>query len=283
MSICGLLNPLIKGDLGAGSETRAVQRLRPEGPQALDDLIANERAIAMVYNGISHAVMMASPLDLYDFGLGFSLTEGILSSADELYAVDVITGAKGLELNMQISSRRFSDLKRKRRVLTGMSSCGICGSESLDAAIRDVPRVGDSNLLPELCFADILSAVEDFQAQQVMRSQTGALHAAAWCAADGETLCVREDIGRHNAVDKVIGALQTMDWNPVDGFLLLSSRISYEIILKAAAVGMANVVAASAPTTLAIEQADQAGICLAGRLSADRLTVYSRVNRVSVA
>ncbi len=259
-----------------GQQCRPVRRWEESKAHQLDDKLATETAVAFVYNGISHAVMMASPMNLADFALGFSLSEGVLCAATELYSLSVDEMKAGIQLDMHISAERFAALKHRRRSLAGVSGCGLCGAESLQDVQKPVTALARAK--PELSPVSLDSvqcALTEFESMQTMRASTGAIHAAAWCNTDGRVACVREDIGRHNAVDKVIGALSTETWNPDHGFLLLSSRISFEIVQKAAVMGMTNIIAASAPSTLAVDLANQYGISLSGRLSKRRITLYT--------
>lgn len=247
------------------------------------DAVASEQAIAFVFNGISHAVMMATPSDLEDFAIGFSLSEAIVEGPREVYSMSIAKQPKGIELQIQLSAQRFAELKEVRRRQVGVSGCGLCGAESLDDAIRTINPQSINRPTRRLAHTALLKSLQDFDQSQVFRAETGAIHAAAWCAADGEIEIVREDIGRHNAVDKVIGALAGSAKTTESGFpiardgayLLLSSRVSFEIIQKAITVGIGCIVAVSAPTSLAISRANEAGICIVGRASSKQLVVYT--------
>ncbi len=264
-----------------GSRGVKVQRwAEADGLGEAADLVVVEKAIALVYNGISHAVMMASPIDLIDLGCGFSLSEGIVETVDELYSISCEARHKGIEVAMEISARRFDELKRWRRSMMGVSGCGLCGAESLASAVRPTERKINACDAESISLAAVQLALGEFTAYQRVRAATGAIHAAAWCDGTGKILCAREDIGRHNAMDKVVGALAGKDWRPEKGFLMLSSRVSFELMQKAARLGIANVVAVSAASSLAIEQANAAGICLVGRAGHNKLTVYSDALRI---
>ena len=246
------------------------------------DAVACEQAIALVYNGISHAVMMSTPSDLGDLAIGFSLSEAVVDKPSEIYSQTLEQHTNGIEIHIDISAQRFALLKEKRRRQVGISGCGLCGAESLDAAVRPIERSSDKPLESALieCSA-IVKCLTLFEQQQKLRAETGAIHAAAWCTVAGDVLMVREDIGRHNAVDKVLGAAIRAKHNLNRGYLLLSSRISFEIVQKAATLGVNTIVAVSAPTSLAVSCADAAGICLVGRARADRIIVYTE--RVGVS
>jgi formate dehydrogenase accessory protein FdhD len=248
------------------------RRLDADGEHAGEEILAEETAIALVYNGASFAVMMATPADLDDFALGFSITEGIVESADEMRIVDRLHTADGISLQMLIGQREFDALAARGRTSTGRSGCGLCGSDSLAAAIRPVRQVTRWPL-PADRLAPQFAAL---QAAQPLNALTGAVHAAAVLAADGG-LYVREDIGRHNAIDKAVGAALRAGATP--RALLVTSRASYEVVHKAAQAGIGLVAAISAPTALAVRLADAAGLVLAGFARDGRCTVYSAAER----
>jgi FdhD protein len=235
------------------------------------DQVALEVAVALVYNGISHAVMMATPADLEDFALGFSVTEGILQSPHELYDLTVEQCPSGMVVAMNISGQRLTELKKRRRNLAGRTGCGICGAESLDQAIRPVAPVA----APDISDAAIRRALVALNRYQPLQAATGASHGAAWCNAQGDIELVREDVGRHNALDKLIGALLPQGQSLDRGFALVSSRASYEMVQKSCSVGIGALVAVSAPTSLAIEQARQAGQLLVGFARPGRHVIYN--------
>jgi formate dehydrogenase accessory protein FdhD len=251
------------------------------------DNIAQEVAVALVYNGISHAVMMTSPIELEAFALGFSLTEGIISHSEDIYAIDIIAQDKGIEVSLTISSQCFMQLKTRRRNLIGRTGCGICGAESLEQ-VRPVLKVLDSNFT--VSHDAINRATENLSKHQPLQVLTGAFHGAAWCDAEGIILHVCEDVGRHNALDKLIGslwlsskqqrAMKKPDALKLPGFLVISSRASYEIVQKSAKAGIAMVVAVSAPTSLAVDIAKETGITLIGFSRKQRHIAYTHIHRV---
>jgi FdhD protein len=241
------------------------------------DYVATEIAVALVYNGISHAVMMASPLQLEAFALGFSLTEGIIESAEDVYQIQVDPSEAGIEVSLTISSQCFNKLKNKRRSLSGRTGCGICGAESLQQIRLPVPKVVADFFISHVV---IDQATRALTYQQPLQGLTGAIHGAAWCDANGNLLQVCEDVGRHNALDKLIGLLWPQQLLGNAGFLLMSSRASYEILQKAAMVNIGIVVAISAPTSLAIEIANQAGITLVGFSRENRHIAYTNPQRL---
>ena len=235
------------------------------------DWIAEEQAVAMVYNGISHAVMMATPLHLQDFALGFSLSEGIIEAPAELRDIEVVASELGFEARMDIAPGAFMRLKRRRRQLSGRTGCGLCGLESLHSLkpqARAVPRAA----LPE--YRAVEKAVQGMRERQAIQSLCGAVHAAAYVSAAGDIVEIREDVGRHNALDKLLGALAGRA--VARGFALVSSRASFEMVTKAASRSLSTLVSISAPTTLAITLAESAGMNLIGFVRAGRQVVYCR-------
>ncbi|NIC05286.1 formate dehydrogenase accessory sulfurtransferase FdhD [Billgrantia bachuensis] len=253
------------------SHCQAPVDVRRDGSaERLEDSIAVETPVALVYNGISHAVMMATPADLEDFALGFSFTEGILEAPEELYGIEVREEAAGIAVHLDIAAQRFMELKQRRRSLAGRTGCGLCGTESLEQAIRPVASV----TAPRVEDAAIQHALDALKWHQPLQRETGATHGAAWCDLDGQILLAREDVGRHNALDKLIGAMLKRRFDPHHGFVLVSSRASYEMVQKSASAGIGCLVAVSASTSLAIEQARQSGLKLVGFARPGRHVIY---------
>ncbi len=258
-----------------GDEPRApLQRVaarRMEGTRthSVAETLATEVPVAMQFNGRAYAVMLATPADLEDFALGFALTEGIVRRPDELTLVDVAWTAHGVSLAMQIPDVRAALLDTRDRNLTGRTGCGLCGTSTLEAAIRPVRQVDPAT--PRASLNAIAAGMVRLAALQPYNSATGAVHAAALICTD-ESFTVREDVGRHNAIDKAVGAVMRAGSTPHS--LLVTSRASYEVVHKAAEVGCRLVAAISAPTALAVELAQQAGVTLAGWVRPPRLTVY---------
>lgn len=244
-----------------------------------EDLLALEKPVALVYNGISHAVMMASPADLEDFALGFSLSEGILANTDECYDLDIHEAPQGLTVHLTIASQRMAELKQRRRSLTGRTGCGLCGTEALEQAIRPIPSV----VAPSLSDAAIQRSLQELAAHQPLLAATGASHGAAWCDAQGRIQRLREDVGRHNALDKLIGALAREALPLGEGFALVTSRASYEMVHKCASAGIGALVAVSAATALALEQAQTSGLLLAGFARPGRHLIYHRPTSAAMA
>jgi formate dehydrogenase accessory protein FdhD len=252
-------------------------RMTAEASAMLDDRVIVETPIALLYNGEPFAVMMATPDALEDFALGFALSEGIVAVPDEFRLVDIVRHEQGVALHAAIPQLRFDALQERRRGLEGRSGCGLCGVESLQAALRDVPKVPSTGAVP---IARIHAALADLSRRQPLNALSGGVHAAAFAHAGG--LLVREDVGRHNALDKLIGAMARQDaaLQAAEGFALITSRASYEMARKAATAGLGLLVAISAPTDLAIRTAEAAGLTLAAFARAGSLNVYSHPARI---
>lgn len=255
----------------------AVEEWRDGSMRRVEDAVAEEVPIALEYNGVSHAVMLASPADLEDFALGFSLSEGILSSPSELFESDVAAVEQGLLVQMRIAQEKFAALKEQRRNLTGRTGCGLCGTETLQQAIRRPPPVTSSACFTPLALHAGMAAMQE---QQRLQHACGATHAAAWLQADGRVRLVREDVGRHNALDKLIGALARQHADFSSGAVLITSRASYEMVQKAATVGIGFVAAISAPTALAVSLARELGVTLAGFVRGQEHVVYAHGQRL---
>ena len=261
----------------APSVQRRVERFADGRIEAVEDWIASEVPVALHYNGRPHAVMLATPADLDDFALGFSLSEAIIAAPAELESVETKVRLEGIELDLRIPPPRAEAVAARQRNLTAGSSCGLCGTQQLEDVVRHPPAVGPGLRIDVETLHIALSALH---AAQPLNSQTGATHAAAWANGGGELLFVREDVGRHNALDKLIGALARAGADLGQGFLILTSRASYEMVQKAATVGIALVVAISAPTALAIHLADSTAVTLVGFARDATHVVYTHAHRL---
>jgi FdhD protein len=259
-----------------GARPYAVTRYGAQGrvSQANDE-VACEVPVALVFNGISHTVMMATPADLHDFALGFGLSEGLLAKPDELYDVDVRETTQGIELHLDVASACEWRLKERRRTLAGRTGCGLCGADSLSQVRRALPAVTPLHVPARV----VLHAEQQLRSQQALQQLTGATHAAAWVSLDGDIQTLREDMGRHNALDKLIGALVQAQVPPSEGWLLITSRASFEMVQKAVSFGAGVLAAVSAPTALAVEVAQQNNLALAGYVRGGQLVAYTHAER----
>jgi len=258
-----------------------VRRIRGDTVTSDEDHVIEEVPVALVFNGISHAVMLASPADLEDFAVGFSLSEGIVAQAREIHDLDVRSECSGIVVEMTIASERFFALKDRRRSLVGRTGCGLCGVESLEAITAQTAN-SPANLASEfrLKHEAIDEGLRQLPHWQPLRNLTGASHGAAWCDAQGNIELLREDVGRHNALDKLVGALARQNKPINDGFVLITSRASYEMVQKTARAGIAALVAVSAPTTLAVQMAKSAGVLLVGFARDGQQVIYSQPDRL---
>lgn len=242
-----------------------------------EDEVVVEVPVALSYNKRSHVVMMVTPKALTDFAIGFSLTEGIIDKPEDVLELNVLERKDGLEVAMKVIPDCFARLEKQRRNLVGRTGCGLCGAESLEQAVR-VPAAVTSRV--SIKGKAIQRAVKCLDEHQPLQRITGAVHGAAWCNTEGEILFLREDVGRHNALDKLIGHLSRSGFDSALGFALVSSRASYEMIYKSAAAGIEILVAVSAPTTLAIDFAHRCGITLVGFARPGRHNIYTFEGRI---
>lgn len=246
---------------------------RDDRAEPVEEVVAAEVPVALVYNGLSYAVMMASPADLEDFALGFSLTEGLSEAPSDLTVEEVVADdERGIEVRMALRGAQFSQMLQKVRNITGRTGCGICGTSDLDT-LHGRKRRAPKPI--EVERAAIRRALRDLDGLQDIRSRTGAVHAAAWADREGRIRLVREDVGRHNALDKLVGALARADIDAGQGVCVITSRCSFEMVQKTAAAGIPILVAISAPTTLAIDTAKAAGVTLIAFARGDGMTAYT--------
>lgn len=265
--------------LPAGAAAAPVMEWRGERATRRMDLLAEEVPVALVFNGVSHAVMLASPADLEDFALGFAFTEGLVGSAGEVYGIEAVHVPQGIEVQIDVSSASAWRLRERRRTLAGRTGCGLCGTDSLAQVQRSLPPVCAPHVEPQAMAA----AMQHLRGHQVVQQLTGATHAAAWCDLAGQIRVAREDIGRHNALDKVIGAMLRAGEDPSGGFVALTSRASFEMVQKAAAAGIGTVAAVSAPTALAVRRAGELGVALCGFVRGDDGVAYTFAEQLGLA
>ncbi|MGP1929350.1 MAG: formate dehydrogenase accessory sulfurtransferase FdhD [Arsenophonus sp. ER-BJ3-MAG3] len=239
------------------------------------DWLAEEVPVALVYNGISHVVMMATPNDLEAFAIGFSLSEGIIERHDEIFGIDVVPGCNGIEVQIELSSRRFMALKEQRRAMAGRTGCGVCGVEQLDQIGKPLQLLPFSQTFDLANLDKGLAQLRDYQP---IGNLTGCTHAAAWMSPQGELQGGYEDVGRHVALDKLLGNRSQQPWQ--QGAVLVSSRASYEMVQKSAMCGVEILFAVSAATQLAVEVAERCNLTLVGFSKPGRATVYSHPQRL---
>ena len=260
---------------GAGLESRVVTEQHADHlSSSKTDLVACEVPIAFAYNGISHAVMMASPLDLHDFAVGFSITERVVDSLDDIRKVEINQAKQGFTVQLHIAPHLIERLGQQKRQMSGRSGCGVCGITDLAAAIPNLAplpkRAKPSHKIVSLALAA-------FKQNQPLQSQSGATHCAGWFDGKGQLIALREDIGRHNALDKLIGAGLRDDQRQTtyDDFIILSSRASHELITKSVIAGVGSLVTISAATTLAIDMAQKLNLNLIGFVRGERQVIYT--------
>lgn len=269
---------LLKNDEEIASARQIPLWKRSDLTHAQPDWLAEEVPVALVYNGISHVVMMASPKDLELFALGFSLSEGIIESAHEIYGMEVVPGCNGLEVQIELSSRRFMGLKERRRALAGRTGCGVCGVEQLNDIGKPIAPLPFTQTF-DLRHLD--SGLKGLTAFQPVGQLTGCTHVAAWMSPTGELAGGHEDVGRHVALDKLLGRRSRENWPA--GAVLVSSRASYEMVQKSAMCGVEILFAVSAATTLAVEVAERCHLTLVGFSKPGRATVYTHPQRLIAA
>jgi formate dehydrogenase accessory protein FdhD len=264
------------GYAGPLLETAAV-RWQDGGWTEQAEQIVEETPVAIVYNHIPHVVMMATPTDLEDFALGFSLTEELIASAEDLRHVEISRYSRGVEIQATVAERCAAAIAERTRRLTGRTGCGICGADSVDAVLKQIHPV-DQTVTFEV--GAVQRALAALVAHQPLNAATGAVHAAGWAQADGTLVLSREDVGRHNALDKLVGAASAAGVVPSAGFIVVTSRASFEMVQKATVLGAPLLAAISGPTGLAVRVARQAGLTLVGFARDGRLTVYTHPERL---
>jgi FdhD protein len=267
----------IKGEQGSSSSKLVqVDRSRDGKVEYVTDRVAQETPIALRYNGVPQVVMMATPADLEDLAVGFTVTEAI-ATTDEIRTISIAAVQDGVQVDLQIAAEPFSKLLQRQRNLTGRTGCGVCGVESIEQAIRPTKRIAADLRIGAKELHETLRTLAD---RQFLNRVVGSVHGAAWAKASEQLSVVREDVGRHNALDKTIGALLRAQIDPASGYLIITSRASYEMVLKAAMVGVSLLVAVSAPTALAIDLAQQSGMTLVGFAREHSHVIYSHAERV---
>jgi FdhD protein len=273
-------HPLGLGRLGYASPLLEVPARRWEGGRAQDgtEQVVEETPVAIVYNGIPHVVMMATPLDLEDFALGFSITEELIRSPADLQSLQVVRYGQVIEIQATVSPECVATIASRNRRLTGRTGCGICGVDSIEGVLKQLhPVTSSATVTP----AAVENACRTLVGHQTLNSATGAVHAAGWASLEGEVQLARVDVGRHNALDKLIGAMLGRGVDPRSGFIVVTSRASFEMVQKATVFGASLLAAISGPTGLAVRIAEHAGLTLVGFARPGRLTVYTHGDRVT--
>ncbi|HEY7026645.1 MAG TPA: formate dehydrogenase accessory sulfurtransferase FdhD [Gemmatimonadales bacterium] len=265
----GYAKPLLELQVRRWRDGRVEERTEP---------VVEETPVAVVYNGVPHVVMMATPSDLEDFVLGFSLTEELIRTPADLLSLEIVRYSQGIEIQATVSPECDVVIAGRTRKLTGRTGCGICGSDSIAVVLKEPRAVPAGTRIQP---AAIQAALEALTERQTLNAATGAVHAAAWASANGSIELVREDVGRHNALDKLIGAAVKSGLDPATGFVLVTSRASFEMVQKAMILGAPLLAAISGPTGLAVRVAEQSGMTLVGFARKDKLTVYTHPDRVA--
>ncbi len=242
------------------------------------DSVAVETPVALVINGEPHVVMMASPHELDDFAIGFCITENLIRAADDIDYLDITSCEAGLQIHVRFKENDEIQGETRKRNLTGRTGCGLCGTALIEEAVRNTPVIdSDLKVTPE----QITRALDLVEGNQPVKSQTGAVHAAAWFSVADNLNVIREDVGRHNALDKLVGHMHSdKQVNPESGFMVITSRASYEMVTKTAFAGVAVLVAASAPTSLAIEIAEKSHMTLVGFARNESCVIYTHPERI---
>lgn len=260
-----------------GRETLPVTRLAPDGATSAHRVVPVETPVAISFFGIGYAVMMATPADLEDFAIGFALSERLIDRVDEVLEIEVQHAEAGLLLKIELDEARRDLVFERVRHRIGESSCGLCGIENLEQALRPLPRLQRPAAVTR---AMLFASLEAIRAHQPLNAETGAVHAAAFFTRDGEAVAVREDVGRHNALDKLIGHCLRTGVDLGAGFALLTSRCSYELVEKAALAGIGVLATVSAPTSLAVARAEDAGLTLIALARSDAMLVMTDPHRM---
>ena len=267
-----------KGPARDGVQQVTVRRWSDARWEEVEDSVAAEVPVALTYNSIPHVVMLTTPRDLADLGLGFTVSEALVAHAGEVRDVVAVEDAGALEVRISVEGSRLGAMLERRRNLTGRTGCGVCGAETVEDAIRRPAPVPAGGRASRVGLVAALGALRD---RQPLGSIAGSLHAAAWVSWDGEVSLVREDVGRHNALDKLIGARLRAGLGFDDGYVLVTSRASYEMVQKTATLGIRMLVAVSAPTALGVELARECGVTLVGFARESRQVVYSHPDRLT--
>jgi FdhD protein len=255
-----------------------VRRWHEGNEYSVLDRVAEEVPVAITYQGVPHVVMLATPQDLEELAVGFTLSEGIVAHKDEIRSVESAIQADGsCEIRIGVDGERFSQLLRRQRNLAGRTGCGLCGSETIEAAIRNPLAVGGG---VRITSDELHACLKDIERRQPINAQTGSVHAAAWAVPGAGILQVREDVGRHNALDKVIGAVLRSGQDVATGYFIITSRASYEMVQKTVTLGASLLAAVSAPTAFAVRLAERTRLTLIGFARERQHVVYTHPDRL---
>lgn len=241
--------------------------------------VPEEVPVALSFGGTTHAVMMATPADLEDFGIGFALSEAVVAARADILALEIVEADQGYDVQMRLRDEVQAAFSARRRKMAGPVGCGLCGIESIEEALRSLPVRDD--VTTRFSHNDVIEAVRSLAERQTLRAETGAVHAAGFYRPKDGMICVREDVGRHNALDKLIGALARRDAGPSAGALVITSRVSVDMVQKAVIAGAGLLISVSAPTALAVRTAEAAGLTLVGIVRGADFEIFTRPNRIS--
>ena len=268
---------MVKANPGTATASRIAVRggVATPGSRALPE----EVPVALSFGGSTQAVMMATPADLHDFGVGFALSEAIVRSADDILSLEIVEAEQGFDVQMRLADDVQTALASRRRKMAGPVGCGLCGIESIEEALRTLPDREDVAL--EVSAEDVREAVRSLSMHQKLRAETGAVHAAGFFLPGGGMACVREDVGRHNALDKLIGAMARQGLSASDGAIVITSRVSVDMVQKAVIAGAGLLIAVSAPTALAVRTAEAAGLTLVGIARGADFEIFTRADRIT--
>ncbi|ODN71545.1 formate dehydrogenase accessory sulfurtransferase FdhD [Methylobrevis pamukkalensis] len=263
----------------AASRVTSIRVARKGGTEEVLRAVPAEVPVALTHDGSSYAVMLASPVDLEDYGIGFSFTEGVVKSAADIRDLEIVEHDDGLEVRMWLTPDPSRQLVARRRRILGPTGCGLCGVESLEGAAPDLPVVGAGITVSP---SEIHAALDALGPLQVIGRETRAVHAAAFWRRGEGLVAVREDVGRHNALDKVVGSILRSGGNGADGMVVLTSRVSVELVQKTARLGASILLAVSAPTSLALRTAEAAGITVVAVARDDAFEIFTHPHRIAV-
>lgn len=261
------------------SRSFAVQQVRSDVASEATRIVPEEVPVAFSYGGSTHAVMMATPADLDDFAVGFSLAEGIIGRAEQILSVEAIEAGPGIDLQITLEDNTAHALVARRRRMAGPVGCGLCGIESIEQATRPVPMVAGGEV--RFTSRDLIEAMQLLGARQTLNRETRAVHGAGFFLPGEGLMALREDVGRHNALDKLVGAVCRAGWKRSRGMVVVTSRLSVEMVQKAAILGSPVLAAISVPTALAIRTAEAAGLTLVGIARGDDFEIFTRSDRIT--